>query len=254
MGKQLAGVTFIHNGESQDYCWKETVECLLQFCDHVYLVEAGSNDGTERLMDYTNPKLTVIHYTNEHWKSQVGKEKLCFYTDAAIKRAEEDGYEHVFSLQCDEILHEKSYDWVRKAVNDGAEGYLVKRINLWKSPYLQLEVPHKRKPCSTQIVRLTKSCYRTFGDAESIASPCVDKYQELIKIFHFGFVRKREVHKAKIIHMQQQIFGMENYDSKLDQCEVFNPDLWFGPEDLKPIEEPLPAIIQKWAAERTYED
>lgn len=252
--KQLAGVTFIHNGQQFDYCWRETVQCLLEFCDHVYLVEAGSNDGTELQMDYNNPKLTVIHYTNEHWNHTFGKQKLCFYTDAAIKRAQEDGYKYVFSLQCDEILSEKSYDWVRKAVEEGNEGFLVKRINLWKSPYLQLDVPHNRKPCSTEVLRLAKSCYTTYGDAESIAAPCTDKYLDLIKIFHMGFVRRREVHGDKIKHMQQDVFGMADYDKKLDQCDVFNPDLWFGPEDLKPIEEPLPAIIQKWAAERVYED
>lgn len=254
MLKQLAGVTFIHNGLTYDYCWQQTVQCLLEFCHHVYLVEAGSNDGTELKMDYTNPNLTVIHFTHEHWKSKFGKEKLCFYTDVAIKRAQEDGYEYVFSLQCDEVVHEESYNAIWKAIDEGQEGFLVKRINLWKSPYLQLNVPHNRKPCSTEIVRLTKSCYRTYGDAESIASPCVNKYQDEIRIYHMGFVRKREVHKDKIIHMQQQVFGMADYDAKLDQCEVFNPDLWFGPEDLKPIDEPLPEIIQEWAAQRTYKD
>ena len=69
-----------------------------------------------------------------------------------------------------------------------------------------------------------------------------------------GFVRKREVMRGKIINMQVDVFGMEHYDSKLDESELFNPDLWFDPKtDLKPIDEPLPAIIQNWAKERVYE-
>ena len=65
-----------------------------------------------------------------------------------------------------------------------------------------------------------------------------------------GFVRKRSVMKDKIIHLQVNVFGMLDYDKKLDLCEEFNSRLWFDDIDLKPISEPLPVIIQKWALER----
>jgi hypothetical protein len=57
--------------------------------------------------------------------------------------------------------------------------------------------------------------------------------------------------KAKIINMQCGVFGMADYDQKLNDCDVFNPDLWFNPiNDLMPIVKPLPKIIEKWAKER----
>jgi hypothetical protein len=68
-----------------------------------------------------------------------------------------------------------------------------------------------------------------------------------------GFVRKREVMKGKIIHMQVGIFEMEKHDEKLDVDDMFHPEFWFDPKkDLRPIDEPLPLIIQKWAKERIY--
>lgn len=43
---KIAGTTFIRNGETYDYCYLETIQCLLEFCDHVFVVDAGSGDGT----------------------------------------------------------------------------------------------------------------------------------------------------------------------------------------------------------------
>ena len=108
-------------------------------------------------------------------------------------------------------------------------------------------MPQERKPCSTEIIRLARTHYRSYGDAESLA---VDNsntaYMNGIVIWHYGFVRKKEVMKDKIINMQCRVFDMEHYDNKLDQSEVFNSELWFKGDDLKPIKEPHPAIIQKW--------
>ena len=43
---KLAGTIFIRDGIKYDYCFKESIQCLLEFCDHVFVVDAGSTDGT----------------------------------------------------------------------------------------------------------------------------------------------------------------------------------------------------------------
>lgn len=256
MSKQLAGTLFCYNGNKYDYSFKEAIGCLLEFCDHVF-VAAGGIDGTyEDCQKIESNKLTMINISDEEWESQHGKEKLSHFSNITIQAAQDAGYEYSFNLQSDEIISENSYDAIRKCLSFGMESYMCQRINLWKSPYYQLNVPHDRKPCSTSLMRLAKTIYRSYDDAESISAPsvCVD-FENDIKIYHMGFVRTREVMKAKIINMQQAVFRMADYDKKLDECEVFNPDLWFDPKtDLKPIDEPLPKLIQKWAAERVYED
>jgi len=251
MSKKLAGTLFVYNGIQHDYCFVEAIKCLLEFCNHVFVVDAGSNDGTkEVLLEMNLDKITLI-FRND-WEEVKGKEKLNFFTNIAIKKAQEEGYEYQFNLQADEIVHEKSYFEIINCLHDSDEGYMCKRINLWSSPYMQLDVPLSRMPCSTSIVRLTKTKYRSYDDAENVGVPLVNTYFEGgIRIYHMGFVRRREVMKSKIINMQCNVFGMEHYDAKLDQAEIFNPDLWFHPQnDLRPIDEPLPKLIQEWAKER----
>lgn len=257
--KKLAGTLFVYNGESQDYCYLQAIQCLLDFCDAVYVVDAGSTDSTVQKILTTQldnrEKLILVPLETEHWNGQHGKEKLNYFTNIAIDWAEKDGYEWQFNLQADEIVHESSYQWIRLAVGSCASSaYMCSRINLWASPYLQLNVPQERKPCSTEIVRLATTNYRSYGDAESLQVDKVStEYLPHIRIYHMGFVRKREIHPAKIRHMQGEVFKV-GIDSKLNGMEIFDPYAWFSPQDLKLIEEPLPKLIQPWAEDRTYND
>lgn len=253
---KLAGTTFIRNGETYDYCYLETIQCLLEFCDHVFVVDAGSDDGTcEKIDAISSPNLTLIKRDKQEWFDQegTGRTKLCYFTDIAIKAAKEAGYDYHFYLQCDEILHERSYDFVRQAIQLNISGYLCKRVNLWGGPYFRLTVTPDRMPCSPEVIRLaTTDCY-SYGDAESLAVPALDKrWVEHIVIYHMGFVRKREVMKAKVINMQESVFELGHHDPKLDLSETFDPKLWFQFDDMEFIEEPLPEIIQNWAKERIY--
>lgn len=253
---KLAGATFIRNGITYDYCYRETIECLLEFCDHVFVVDAGSDDGTcEDIETITSPNLTLIKRPKQEWIATEGKgrTKLCYFTDIALKAADDAGYDYTFYLQCDEIVHERSYPYIREAIKSNTSGYLCERINLWGSPYTKLNVPQNRMPCSTQVVRLTQSEHRSYGDAESLAVPILNiDWVDKITMYHMGFVRRREVMKDKVINMQENVFELGHHDPKLDLSDIFNPEFWFTNSELEFIEEPLPRIIQKWAEERVY--
>lgn len=256
---KLCGTLFVYRGNTFDYCFKEAIQCLLEFCDHV-VVAAGGDDGTlEDVMEIAEKnegKINVIVITKEEWESKSGKEKLNYFTNAAIQYADSLGFQYNFNLQADEIVHEKSYAAIREAIQTNEESYMCTRVNLWRTPYMQLNVSQERKPCSTQVLRLGKISCRSYGDAESLmAHTCTFDFTDRIRIYHMGFVRKQEVMRSKIINMQVDVFGMEHYDSKLDESELFNPDLWFDPKtDIKPIDEPLPKLIQDWAKERLYKN
>lgn len=253
MSKTLGGSLFIRNGIKFDYPFIEATKCLLEFCDKVVVcVVPTADDATfwqlTQLFDEIGGKLYLRIMYDGDWDKMAfqTKHRLSIFTNYAIEMLDTD---YVFNLQGDEILDPSSYEWVRKAINEGGEGYLCSRINLWGSPYTQLNVEHSRKPCSTEIVRLTKTCYRAYDDAESIAAPVDSKYVDLIKIWHMGFVRKREIHPAKIREMQGNIFKC-GVDNKLEGMEVFDSTKWFGPEDLVPIRGELPPLIKIWATER----
>jgi len=252
MNKTLGGIVWSYNGLSQDYCLKESILSLKECCDEVVVLDAGSTDGTaEFIKQFEDYKTKVILLDNSEWVAQTGKEKLNYFQNVALKHLSSDYY---YLQQADEILHESSYKWLRIAIEQGAEAYLCKRVNLWQSPYLQLSVPQNRMPCSPIVIRLAKNEYLSYGDGESIAAPAQENFIEYIKIYHMGFVRKRDIMKQKVIHIQEEVFGV-NHDVKLDGSDVFIPQRWFDPEkDLIPIDEPLPKIIQEWAAERVYPD
>lgn len=251
MSKKLAGTLFIRNGIQFDYCYLEAIKCLKELCDHVFIVDAGSDDGTyETIFDFHDENTTIIHCVNE-WQMIHGKEKLNHFTNIAIEAAEKAGYEYQINCQGDEIIHELSYKTIRTVIESGCEGFMCKRINLWKDCNHQLNVPQNRLPCSSEIIRLAKTKYRSCGDAESLDVPDVNQnYTNLIEIWHYGFVRKKEVMKSKIVNMQEAVFGID-HDPKLDQSEIFNPDLWFDPvKDLKLIKGEHPLIMQEWIQSR----
>lgn len=251
---KLAGTLFVYNGNKFDYCYKESIQCLLEFCDKVFIV-AGGDDNTHRdccfIADHNFEKgIVVKHISEEDWSSQTGKEKLNYFTNKAIELAQLEGYEYQFNLQADEIVHEKSYPEIRKAIETDQEGFMCTRINLWGTPYLKLDVPQERKPCSTSIIRLTKTKYRSVDDAENISIPIVNfDFENKIDIWHYGFVRDRKIMKQKVIHIQEEVFGVD-HDKKLDGVDEFIPDRWFSKTDLKIIDYPHPKIIQDWVKTR----
>lgn len=247
MSKKLAGTLFVFNGDLYDYNYMESIQCLLEFCDYV-IVSAGGIDGTLiKVSSIQSNKLKVIEITNQQWEEQQGREKLSYFTNICIEEAERLGYGYQFNLQADEILHEKSYLEVRKAINDWHEGFMCQRINLWQDAYHKLVVEQNRMPCSTAIIRLTKSCYRSYDDAESIAVSVADSYYwNGIVIWHYGFIRKKEIMKPKIINMQVGVFQMADYDNKLKGMEIFDPKIWFDGEDLAIIDYPHPKIMNEW--------
>ncbi len=248
---KLAGISIAKNAIKYDYCLKESILSMLGVCDYVICAYVESEDDTLPILESINASnFKILHLTEDDWNFYNDKNRLSYITNIAIQEADRMGFQYVLYIQADEILHESSYESIRKAVESNEEAFFLNRINLWKDCNHQLNVPQERKPCSTEVIRLAKAKYRAYDDAESIAAP-VKYIIEDAYIFHYGFVRKKEVMKDKIINMQVGVFSMSNYDSKLDQCDVFNPDLWFEPEkDLIQIQIPTPKIMEEWVKKR----
>lgn len=261
----LGGSTFIWNGIKQDYHIIETLECLYELCDEIS-VAYGGNDGTFELVNKwifnkkENPDCKMIHVhfiTEDDWKSQVGREKLSYFSNTAIDKLFTDWFVYV---QADECLHEDDFQTIRDAVSQAnyvvslgdnqIDALLVRRLNLWKTPLLMLDVPQERKPVSTEVIRIARKNCRCFDDAEQLAANNVSVYDHLdrIQIYHTGFVRDPVKHLEKIRHIQTEVFLWGDYDVKAKNCTEFQPDRWFDPEkDLLPIPRPLPKFIQQWA-------
>lgn len=244
---------FIKDGDKYDYCFREAIRSVL-WADQVVICVVDSDDGktyeacADELEQYHGP-IEIIRLDPEMWNLLHGKERLSYFSNVAIANL---GTDWVYYAQADEVTHEDSVAWIREAVNQpGVEGFLCRRYNLWNDPYHYLTCDLSRQPCSTHVIRLAKSGYRCVGDAESlgITGNLSEEFTEKIEIFHLGFVRKRDIMKAKVINIQENIFQTP-HDKRLDEDKEFNPMRYFSREDLSPIPKPLPAVVQKWAAER----
>ena len=247
MSYSLGGTIFVRNAIEFDYCVLEAIRCLQELCDEVVVVDAGSDDGTTELLnEIKDDKTIILTLSKEDWDNQHGKEKLAYFTNIAIGCLSTD---YNINLQADEIIHEDSFDAIRKAVSTGGQAFYVTRKNLWKDCNHELDVPHEKKPCSTEIIRLAKSNFKSFGDAESLEALASFKYMKEIVIWHYGFVRRKEVMISKIKNMQTNVFEID-YDKKMDGMNVFDWEAWFSEEDLKPITTPHPKFIKEWILTR----
>lgn len=251
MSKTLGGFLFVKDGDTYDYCYRESIQSLLDLCDQVSVCVVESTDDTvKEVMKfyYANPDKMIVNYVAiADWDAQVGKEKLAYFQNIALSKLTTD---YQYLQQADEVTHESCYSAIRQAMKTDQEGFLISRINLWGDAFHRLEVMQHRKPCSTEVIRLSKRGCPTYGDGESINAQAVDWFIKSIRQYHYGFVRKKEVHPMKIREMQGNIFQC-GVDQKLDGMDVFDGSKWFDPEkDLVPIDEPHPKIMQQWILTR----
>lgn len=249
MNKQsLGGVVFCIDAIKYDYCIEQSIECLKELVDELVILDAGSDDGTQALLEkYTDEKTQLILLDRAEWEKQKGREKLAYFQNMALSFLSTDWY---FLLQADEIITEESFPYIREAINHPyRDSYLCERVNLWGDCNHFINVPINKQPCSIAVNRLARTSKKSHGDGESIEAIASLEFINKIMIIHYGFVRKREVMKSKIINMQEGVFQI-THDPKLDQGDVFDSELWFKGKELSPIKFKHPKWVKKWVQER----
>lgn len=254
MNKKLAGTLFVRNGISLDYCFEASIKSMQAVCDWVVVVYVESNDNTLEILKSIqshdeSQSITILQCSQEMWDNQRGKEKLSYFQNIGIEYIENKGYEYVLLVQADEVLHEDSIPYIKRALELGEEAYFVSRHNLWGSIDTMLSVPQSRKPCSSVVNRLCKSNYRSFDDGESMATNGASlDYINKIDIFHMGFVRDNVKHLEKIKEIQGNIF-LWTPDERVNLKPAFDWRDWgFTDSDLVPIPKPLPIYLNEWVS------
>lgn len=249
MSKTIGAVTFCIDPLKYDYCFKESIECLVEMCDKVVVLDAGSEDGSiEILKSLESEKVKLVCLERgRYWDQIRGREKLSFFQNMALQHLDTDYY---YLQQADECTSEDSFKYIREAIETGQEAFMVTRYNLWGDCNRMLNVPFDRQPCSTHVIRLAKTNYTSWDDGESIGCNNVSMgWLDKIVMLHYGFVRKKEVMKEKIINMQEQVFEID-HDKKLDGMEVFDYAAWHNDDVLIPIPCEHPKFMREWVKTR----
>jgi hypothetical protein len=247
MSKTLGGFMFMKSAKKYDYCYVQAVQSLSECCDKVSIIYFDDDCDIEDIQMLGAENITYHRMEEHSWDYLKGKTKISVFQNIAAMFLDTD---YQLLVQADEVMHPDSYLAIREAIETDGDGFLCERVNLWGSPNTRLVVPQQRQPCSTFVNRLTKRGFLCYDDGENIGSPTTLEFANRIKIIHYGFVRKKEVMKAKIINMQEGVFAMGHHDPKLDGSDIFDSTLWFSGDDLAPIDFEHPSFMQKWVAER----
>lgn len=258
----LGGSMFIRNAIEFDYCVSEALESLCAVCDSVVILDAGSTDGTLDLLSDSqkrNKNLKVV--TGANWECHEKYDRLRILADQAKSYLKTDWH---FMLQGDEVIHEKCFPIIRKAIQHPTNrAYMIRRCNLWGdlNHYLRYDLPQEHKPVSDEVIRLATIDCPAFGDAEVLQ--CDHRYMQKkvdeIIIYHYGFVRRDANMIAKTLSMQSWFWGPGSQPDHrvVEMSKKENPrfewEVMKTKEMLAPIPFPHPKFAQKWADERQAE-
>jgi glycosyltransferase involved in cell wall biosynthesis len=252
--KTLAGILCCRNTDSLDYCWREAGASLLGVCDELILCDCDSDDGTRQAMDewakmepriaicnfpWTNPKrdnewwLNFLNYARQHAKSEM-----------------------VMLLDADEVLHEDSYEIVRR-VADAGQAAFCQRYNFWRDSRSLIPKGHC---CGYEVLRLGPKNYwypSDYPDPHGRDHAIVSMATKTnIKIMHYGFIRER----GAFFRKAREVLRIWNdaFDPRLEVAEKEGGN-WMThsamPEwtkELVPFQGSHPKAIHNWLTERGH--
>lgn len=222
--KGLGGYVCVRNGNSLDYCWQEAVSSLLQVCEKVIICDSDSTDGTREEADrWTDiePRLTVINYP---WPDPKGK--TSWWVDwLNFARENLDTPMQVY-VDADEVLYlnPEAHTILEDAVAN-KKSLRVDRLNFWKDA--RHLIPDGFA-VGKFVVRVGPSNYESVSDEprhkgeRKIIDEAIDAPE--IKIYHMGFLRKKEAFYSKSKVVLHAFFN--RWDTRLEVAEQQNKELW----------------------------
>lgn len=261
----LSGFIPVRNNFKLDYCAQLTVNSLLPICNEVIVCDSDSTDETFKFFfewSKREPKIRVINWpwpvvaTFDEWKEDKprppGDPRLLIrwlnYTRQFCL------YDTQISLDADEVLCPKSYPEIRRAIEDHVPRWFS-RINFWRDPFH--EAPHGTV-CGERVAKLGPTTYETVSDEprEEGEPPMRSEalFNDSLRIFHLGFLRRQEAFFAKSKVMQAALHS--TYDRRLLKAEEQGTS-WV---DESPFDKPLIPYpyndltqdVKTWLSHRGY--
>lgn len=211
---KVAGFTFIRNAVKYDYPVTEAIRSILPLCDEVIVNIGRSEDDTETLIkSISSPKIKIVHSV---WDDSLreGGRVLAEETNKAFDQVSPDA-DWCFYIQADEVVHERYYDAIRKAMekyrNDlRVEGLLFRYVHFYGS-YDYVGDSRKWYSHEIRIIRNDRSI-RSWRDAQGFRN---DGRKLNVKeidavIFHYGWVKHPSAQLEKINNFQKLWVGDES--------------------------------------------
>ncbi len=251
----LGGFTLIRNGCLLDYCWRECIQSMLPICDIVSVSVAQGEDETEqevRAWVEREPKLRINIYP---WSYPSGD--INFFVNWIQYARMHTPTDFVIQADADEVLDEASYPEIRRFIQDARRCSLVcNRLNFWK------DARHLIPPgecLGNKVVRIAPQdvWLPSDGSHPMGAEAVLMAVPSRVRIFHYGFLRKREAYFEKSRQLHTMFFGGMT-DQRMIDAEKTEGN-WMEQIQNVPWTQNLidydgshPEVIRPWLSQRGY--
>jgi len=241
---KVSGFTFIRNALLFDYPFLESLSSLLPLCDEVVVAVGRSDDETlEKLQSLQSQKITLIETVwDENLRS--GGAILAQQTNIALDRVKGDW---AIYLQADEVLHEKDYTVIRRAMEAHLQDHRVEGLLFsYKHFYGSYDYVGVSREWYRNEIRVVQTGIgvRSWGDAQGFR---IEGRKMRVKpvdatIYHYGWVKPPEKQQAK-----QRSFNRWWHSDAWVQQHVGTTEQYAYEtgKQLAPFTEPHPSVMQE---------
>lgn len=257
MSLSLGGFICCRNALRLDYCVQIAAESLLPVCDELILCDSDSDDGTTDLLHElarANSRIRVINWPwtdprgqmHHAWVDWLNFARAHLTTDCQI------------TLDADEVLDDNPlcHLVIRDALKTNSPGRCFDRLNFWRDPRSLIPAG---VCCGHLVARMGFADRRMHSDEPHDGQGDWRIVEEAVfhpdlKIFHLGFLRRKEAFYAKARAVQRIWF--DKYDARLEEGEragkgVAETECSFT-DQLVPYSGSYPASVRKWLEERGH--
>ncbi len=248
---KVTGVTIVRNAEKFGYPVLESIQSLLPLCDQFIVLVGNSDDATlELLQAIQAPKLRIEHSV---WDDSLraGGQVLATETNKVLDLVDSDT-DWIFYIQADELIHEKDYTAIQKAMqkhlnNPKVEGLLFQYYHFWGN-YNYLADSRKWYRKEIRIIR-NRPEIRSYKDAQGFRKINMQKlWVKAIDahIYHYGWVRPPDKQVQKRLNFNRFWHSDEWIKKHVQQSGGYD---YRQIDSVRPFEGTHPALMKKRIAQ-----
>jgi hypothetical protein len=241
---KVSGFTFVRNAVKYDYPVVEAINSILPLCDEVVVSVGNSEDGTEALIRSINsPKIRITHSVWDDSLKEGGR-VLAVETDKAFQAVSADS-DWAFYIQADEVVHEKDYDKIHKAMEQykedpAVEGLLFNYVHFYGS-YDYVGDSRTWYQHEIRVIRNNKQI-ASYRDAQGFRKDDQKLHVKRVdaSIYHYGWVKDPRQQASKLSNSHQLYHG--NNGTPQPASEPFD---YSGIDSLDLFKGTHPAVMQE---------
>jgi hypothetical protein len=251
---KISGFTIIRNAIINDYPAVEAITSILPVVDEMVVAVGKSDDDTEGLIrSIGSDKIKIVH--SEWDLSQLpGGRVMAIETDKAFAHITSDS-DWAFYIQCDEVVHEKYHDVIRKScelhLQDKKVLGLVFGYVHFYGTYDYYGDSRRWYNKEIRIIRNDKRI-QSFRDAQGFRINDKRLPSKLIdaQVYHYGWVKNPALMDKKLRTLSTNWMG-KAMKERLDNMQgVFNYDEF---DSLEKFHGTHPAVMDKRIREKNWE-